>query len=143
MDYELSVCGHDRCVVVGICGECDASNAATLRDHLLGVLTRVSPWMVADLSRLEFLDCAGARVLVSTRRRAMLLGGALALAAPTAPTTRLLQLTGLSLRLAIFPTVDAALAAIRPGDHPVSVAAGPGRGGSTAGLLAPDRSGLG
>jgi len=57
---ELSTCGPDRCVVVRICGECDASNATTLREFLLGLLTSESARMVLDLSGLDFLDCAGA-----------------------------------------------------------------------------------
>jgi anti-anti-sigma factor len=95
MDFELSTCGPDRSVRVRVCGECDASNAATLRDFLLGVLTAESARMVLDLSRLDFLDCAGARSLVAVSRRARLLGGSLAVTAPTAPVARLLHVTGL------------------------------------------------
>ncbi|HEY0936755.1 MAG TPA: STAS domain-containing protein, partial [Trebonia sp.] len=114
MDFELSVRARDQCVVVRIDGECDAGSTAALRESLLGVLAANPARVVLDLSGLDFLDCAGARVLVAVGRRATLLGGTLAVAALTDPVARLLQVTGLGARLAVFPAVDAALAAVRP-----------------------------
>ncbi|HVT70203.1 MAG TPA: anti-sigma factor antagonist [Trebonia sp.] len=114
MDFELSVSPVDGCVVVIIRGECDVTNAGRLREALLALLARRSARMVLDLSRVSFLDCAAARALVAASRRARLLGGSLAVAAPTASAARLLQLTGLGARLTIYPATDVALAAVRP-----------------------------
>lgn len=111
MDFELSVCVHEHCVIVRIDGESDAGNAAALRESLLDVLATSPVHIVLDLSGLGFLDCAGARALVAVDRRATLLDGALAMAALTAPVARLFQVTGLGARLAVFPALDAALAA--------------------------------
>ncbi len=122
MDLELSTRGKDGCVIVRIRGECDIATTPGLRESLLGTLATQSARMVLDLSELDFLDCAGATVLMATARRATLLGGALALAAPAAQVARLLRLTGLDQHLAIFPTTGRALVAIRPDHH----RAGPG-----------------
>jgi anti-anti-sigma factor len=96
-------------------GECDITMAPVLREQLLGLLARQSATMVLDLSGLDFVDCAGARVLLATGRRAALLGGTMVIAAPTPPVARLLRLTGLDRQLTVFPTAGAALAAVRPG----------------------------
>lgn len=74
MDFELLTDGGDRYVIVRISGECDAGNAAALREFLLDVLTGESARILLDLSRLDFLDCAGARALTAVSRRAGLLG---------------------------------------------------------------------
>jgi anti-sigma B factor antagonist len=113
MVLELSDSGNCGCVLVVARGECDITNASLLREQLLGMLARESARMVVDLSGLEFLDCAGAGALVAVSRRAMLLGGTLAIAAPRAPVARLLQLTGLDQHFAVFPSSPSALAAVR------------------------------
>lgn len=74
MDFELLTDGGDRYVIVRISGECDAGNAAALREFPLDVLTGESARILLDLSRLDFLDCAGARALTAVSRRAGLLG---------------------------------------------------------------------
>ena len=130
MDLKLSTRGKDGCVIVRIRGECDIATTPGLRESLLGTLATQSARIVLDLSELDFLDCAGATVLMATARRATLLGGALALAAPTAQVARLLRLTGLDQHLAIFPTTGGALFSIRPDHH----RAGPG---GRAGALGP------
>ena len=137
MDFELSVSVGDHCVVVAVTGECDMTSAADLRESLLGVLGRQSARLVLDLSGLQFLDCAGARSLVAASRRATLLGGALAVAAPADPVARLLQVTGLGARLTTYPTADAAQAALWPADRPPAPAEHPGSAPGAAGSLAP------
>lgn len=94
-------------------GRSSHAQPADINEQLLGMLARESARMVVDLSGLEFLDCAGAGALVAVSRRAMLLGGTLAIAAPRAPVARLLQLTGLDQHFAVFPSSPPALAAVR------------------------------
>ncbi|HEX4093552.1 MAG TPA: STAS domain-containing protein [Trebonia sp.] len=118
MDFELSVCAAGRCVIAALGGECDTSDAARLRERLLGVVASHPSRIVVDLSRLGFLDCAGARVLARAGRRARLKGGSLVLAAPTAQVSRLIAVTGANRRLATYPDVAAALADLCPGDRP-------------------------
>lgn len=53
---------HDH-VIVTLCGELDIADAACLRDALTGAVTQ-NPHVVADLSGLDFVDCAVLGVLV-------------------------------------------------------------------------------
>src|SRR6201986_1191067 len=56
-------------VVVMLCGELDIANAADLGAVLSEAVAR-NPHVIADLSDLTFIDCAGLGVLVRGRRRA-------------------------------------------------------------------------
>src|ERR1700730_5663090 len=65
-------------------------------------------YRVAALSgELDF--ASGLAVLVGTNRRARLLRGVLRLAAPAPPVIETLRITGLDLKLDVFPTVSAAI----------------------------------
>ena len=69
---------HDH-VIVTLCGELDIADAACLRDALTGAVTQ-NPHVVADLSGLDFVDCAVLGVLVRARGQALEAGGDLMLA---------------------------------------------------------------
>lgn len=83
-------------------GECDIVAAPVLRERLLGLLAGKAAVLGPDLSGLDFLDRAGARVVLAAGHCAALPGGALAIAAPTPPVARLLPLTSLDRHLTIF-----------------------------------------
>lgn len=118
MEFELSACAAGHCVVATVAGECDISDVSSLRERLLGVVASRPSAIVVDLSRLGFLDCAAVRVLATVGRKVTLMGGSLAIAAPTAQVGRLIEVTGLDRRLATYPNVAAALAGLCPGDRP-------------------------
>jgi anti-anti-sigma factor len=99
--------------VAELVGELDIASAPALREELLSLLRRGSSRLVIDLSRVSFCDASGLAVLVSTRRRARLLGGFLRLAAVSPQVGRVLHITGLDRSLASFPTVQAAAAGSR------------------------------
>ncbi len=65
--------------------------------------------LVTGLSRVSYADASGLAVLVGTGRRAGLPGGYMRLAAATPAVAKVLRITGLRLRLDIFPTVQAAI----------------------------------
>jgi anti-anti-sigma factor len=94
--------------VADLAGELDIATASALREQLLALLRPSSGRLIIDLSKVSFCDASGLAVLVSTARRARLLGGFLRLAAVSAQVGRVLQLTGLHRSLAIFPTAQAA-----------------------------------
>ena len=96
-------------VIAALSGELDIVSAPELREQLLGLLRPAASRLVIDLSAVRYADASGLAVLVGTARRAMLLGGYLRLAAPTPAVARVLSLTGLHLKLDIFPTVSAAI----------------------------------
>jgi anti-anti-sigma factor len=98
--------GH---VIAVLSGELDIASAPALREQLLGLLRPAASRLVIDLSAVSYADASGLAVLAGTGRRAGLLGGFLRLAAPAPAVARVLRLTGLHLRLDIFPTVQAAI----------------------------------
>jgi anti-anti-sigma factor len=102
---------HDGYVVAALRGELDIASAPALREQLLSLLRRASSRLIIDLSAMEYADASGLAVLVSSGRRAGLLGGSLRLAAPSPAVARVLSATGLNQHLDIFPTVQAAITA--------------------------------
>jgi anti-anti-sigma factor len=110
--------------VAELAGELDIARAPDLREQLLGLLRPGSGRLVIDLSEVSFCDASGLAVLVSTARRARLLGGFLRLAAVSPQVGRVLQLTGLDRSLAIFPTVQAAATGLRAAPYDQAGAAG-------------------
>ena len=113
--------------IAELTGELDVAGAPALRDRLLGLLRPSSSRLVVDLSGVSFCDASGLAVLVNTGRRAGLLGGFLRLAAVSPPAGRVLAITGLHRRLAVFPTVQAAATGAQPAQHGTAGAVARGR----------------
>ncbi len=65
--------------------------------------------VVIDLTECEFLDSSAVRVLIMGAARAESAEGVLCLVAPDPRIGRVLEIAGLNARLAIHPTLEAAL----------------------------------
>jgi anti-sigma B factor antagonist len=107
------VTARDGPVIVTLKGELDIVSAPAVRERLLSLLSPDASRLVIDMSAIRYADASGLAVLVSTQRRAVLLGGTLRLAALQPEVARLLTVTGLSRQLAAYPTVQAAMAGRR------------------------------
>jgi len=125
--------GPDGAVTVAIGGDLDIASAPAVREQLLGLLSPGACRLVIDMSAVRYADASGLAVLVSTQRRAVLLGGGLRLAAPRPEVAGALAVTGLSRHLAAYPAVRAAVAGRKPGPAataasalPAQAQAGPG-----------------
>jgi anti-anti-sigma factor len=103
--------------IAELTGELDVASAPALREQLLGLLRPGSSRLVIDLSKVFFCDASGLAVLVSTGRRARLLGGFLRLAAVSPQAGHVLAITGLHRHLATFPTAQAAAAGAQATGH--------------------------
>jgi anti-anti-sigma factor len=101
---------RDGPVIVTLAGELDMVSAPAVRERLLSLLRPDACRLVIDMSAVRYADASGLTVLVSTQRRAVLLGGTLRLAALRPELARVLTVTGLSRQLAVYPTVQAAVA---------------------------------
>jgi anti-anti-sigma factor len=101
---------RDGPVIVALAGELDMVSAPAVREQLLSLLRPDASRLVIDMSAVTYADASGLAVLVSTQRRAVLLGGTLRLAALRPEVAKVMTVTGLSRHLAAYPTVQAALA---------------------------------
>jgi anti-anti-sigma factor len=102
--------GRDGLVIVTLGGELDIVPTPAIRERLLSLLRPGVSRIVIDMSAIRYADASGLAVLVSTQRRAVLLGGTLRLAGLQPAVARVLAATGLSRHLAAYPTVQAAIA---------------------------------
>jgi anti-anti-sigma factor len=93
--------GYERVIAVG---EIDLATGAWLTDALQGAQARAQS-VVLDLSAATFIDAAGIRILLAADTRARAAFGTFAIADPTSPVERVLQLVG----------ADRVLAILRPG----------------------------
>jgi anti-sigma B factor antagonist len=102
-------------VVAALGGDLDIASVPAVRERLLSLLRPGASRLVIDMSAVHYADASGLEVLVSTRRRAALLGGTLRLAALQPEVARVLIVTGLSRHFGTYPTVRAAVVDRRPG----------------------------
>ena len=96
--------------VVTLPAEIDVTNAGTVRDELLSVLTQGAALLVADLSKTSFCDSAGVSALVRTFRRAATSESSMRLVVSTPAVQRVLSITGIDLLVDTYPSVAASLA---------------------------------
>ncbi|QBI55906.1 STAS domain-containing protein [Streptomonospora litoralis] len=103
---------RDDCVVLAPSGEIDmAAEDQFHRAVLAAVDDRPQGRLVLDFSRLVFIDSSGLRVLIQAHKATKAAGGSLAIAAASERIARILHVTAIDTRVAVFPTVEAALAA--------------------------------
>lgn len=90
-------------------GEIDIAAAAEIVPHLDTATAEPDARVVIDLTRVEFFDCSGLRLLYRALHRMTEGPGSLRLVCSHALTLRMLRVTGLSRLLPPWPTLDAAL----------------------------------
>ena len=101
MGVTLCVRPGDGGTIVAISGEVDVCTEAPLQQALLRIIRERSARLMLDLSGVSFMDCAGLRALLATRRRAELRGGCMRLIAASAAVRRIIELTGAQEALAV------------------------------------------
>jgi anti-sigma B factor antagonist len=108
----LSTTRHDAAAVVRVGGEVDLGTAGELSDHLAAATQQAGPHLVIDLTDVSFMDSTGLKVLLTTHKRQLLLGGHLALAGVGRSVRKVLTVTGLDQTFLLCDSVDEALAAV-------------------------------
>lgn len=99
----------ERTQVIALRGEVDAVTAPKLGRRLFSLAEEGKKGVVLDLSSVTFLDSTGLGVLLNALRQLSQRGARLVLVCPTERVQRPFQVTGLSERLPIFPSREAAL----------------------------------
>jgi anti-sigma B factor antagonist len=95
--------------VVRIHGSVDGLTADQLLHHFTGEVSAGRVQLVADCAGLEYTSSAGLRTLLGTVKAARQKGGDLRLAAVRPAVLKVLELSGFTSILKIFPDVQAAV----------------------------------
>ena len=119
------------CAVLRVTGEVDVYTAPALRERLLDLAAEGAVHVVADMSRVDFLDSTGLGVLVGGLKRLREHDGSLTLVISATRILRLFEMTGLT---RVFPVLLARFwagvlggeaahdplggVAVRPGEDP-------------------------
>jgi stage II sporulation protein AA (anti-sigma F factor antagonist) len=110
-EFEIQEEVRDEVRVISIAGDLDIANTDPVREVLEAAAADREHPLVVDLTACDFIDSAGlSTLLAATRPRAKDADLAIAAAAET-ETRRMLDLTGISLTLPTFDTVDEATSA--------------------------------
>ena len=114
MDFELQRREQDGVIVIKVRGAIDLSSSGALATVLSGALEARKP-VVVDACGVDFIDSTGLRVLLDGRsaQSRSLLEFALACEADGS-VARMLKVAGAGRFLQVHPSVDAAVAALRP-----------------------------
>jgi anti-anti-sigma factor len=112
---EIEIRSVDHVTVVAINGNVDSLTAERLADAFSLQLNQDRVRLVADLSRVPYTSSAGLRTLLSTMKDARRRGGDFRLASVQPPVLRVLELSGFTGILNLFPDVDAAVASFPAG----------------------------
>ena len=108
----LSTRAESRSVIVAVEGELDIATADDLREHIEAAIEGHGPWLILDLSALDFMDSSGLNVIINAYRAVRDAEGALALAALNERVTKVVRLVGLHRQVPVHKTVSAAITAM-------------------------------
>jgi anti-sigma B factor antagonist len=116
-DLSISVAvlsaGDGACTVVRLAGEADVTTTE-LRDALAAEITLDKPRLVlVDMTALTFMDSAAIQVIIAAYQVFRRDGGTLALAGPTLPVSRALELLGVGQLIPVYDSVDHAVTCVR------------------------------
>jgi anti-sigma B factor antagonist len=124
-DFRLDTVGPvGDCAVLQVTGEVDAYTAPMLREQIRDLAAKGAVHLIADLSRVDFLDSTGLGTLVGGLKRLREAGGTLTLVITAPRILRLFQITGLTKVLVIHPTVAEAITADPYWQHTAETEAG-------------------
>lgn len=96
----------------------DVSNVGQIREQLLSVINRGAAVLIADMTATMSCDHAGADAVVRAYQRGVVSGTQLRLVVTAPIVRRTLALSGLDRLVSIYPSLEAAAAARKPGEEP-------------------------
>ena len=100
--------------VAHLSGSIDGLTSETLSQAMSGALAEGRSRLIGDFARIEYVSSAGLRALLATLKEARRLGGDLRLAAVGADVYRVLDLSGFTSILKLYPDLSAAIASFGP-----------------------------
>ena len=107
---QIGIEKQDRATVIAISGSVDGMSAPQLVAACREQIGAGNPRLVGNLASVDYTSSAGLRALLETVKDARQHGGDLRLAAVRPEVLRVLDLSGFTSILQVFPDVDAAVA---------------------------------
>jgi anti-anti-sigma factor len=108
---DIDVERHGSAVIAHLSGEVDMTNAAFVRDELLGAVPNDALTLVVDLASCRYLDSAAIEVIFDLARRLGRRRQELRLVVPeSSPLGRVLTLTDVNSVAPVHASLDSALA---------------------------------
>lgn len=101
-------------LVVALKGRLDASTTPTVEQAVIGPIDAGEKWLLLDLSSMDYVSSIGLRVFVLAAKRLKTANGGARFCGIQEPVQRIFDMAGLSLRMEIFPTQEAALKGFPP-----------------------------
>ena len=122
-----------RCRILRVSGRIDFESALDFEQQINSMIQQDADCFIIELSEVELLSSAGLRVLLSTAKRLSHREASLGLAAPSQVVRQVFEISHFNLLFKIFPSVSAAIAALRGPSHTAeSVALPKASSGDTA-----------
>jgi anti-anti-sigma factor len=107
---EIAVRSAEHAVVTHITGSIDGLTSESLQGALMAELQKGNRCVVADFSGVDYTSSAGLRVILATVKEARRNGGDFRLAGVRPAVLRVLEMSGFTGIVKIYPDADAALA---------------------------------
>lgn len=107
---EYSAKKIDRVTVVAVSGSVDALTAEAFQEALQSQVQEGDANLVADLSQVDYASSAGLRAILATVKESRRVGGDLRLAGMQPGVHKVLQLSGFTSILKVYPDVESAVA---------------------------------
>jgi anti-sigma B factor antagonist len=103
------------CNILRVSGRIDFESALDFEHHINAMIQETGDCYIIELSQVELLSSAGLRVMLSTAKRVAHRNASLALAAPSQVVRQVFEISHFNLLFKIFPSVPAAIAALKGG----------------------------
>jgi anti-anti-sigma factor len=101
------------CKILRVSGRIDFESALDFEHHINAMIQEAGDSYIIELSQVELLSSAGLRVMLSTAKRVAHRNAGLALAAPSQVVRQVFEISHFNLLFKIFPSVPAAIAALK------------------------------
>jgi anti-sigma B factor antagonist len=107
---QIRISAVDGVPVLAIAGRIDSLTAQTLSSTLAAQIGQNQIRLIADLGGVDYMSSAGLRALLAALKETRRLGGDFRIASVQPAVVRVLELSGFTTILNMFPDVDAAVA---------------------------------
>lgn len=93
-------------------GRIDSGNAPAAEQEVLSRIEATGPWLVIDLSRIDYLSSAGLRVLLVAAKTCRAAHGSVVIQQPSPAVAEVLQISGFDKILPLVASREEALRAL-------------------------------